>query len=470
MLRSKLVDLYLQKSGQCTLTVHVKTDNDKLGMNPEAFEILFPLLSQSHRWERLTLSLGFSIFKHIIPHLSGNDALSKLHTLNLTIYYLPKILSLEDITIFECCPSLRHVSICYFDQRPLFDGHTFRYPAGALFKVKLPQAQLTHYKEEARYGSTQRISVVERKRDTLALPDGSARADQTSCFIALHSLRLLKTAATQHPQMTKLHLVISTRHFVLNSSSAENLYLPNLQHLIIHRSGTRLPKFSLTFILCLVKRSQSRLKSLEVSGYAKEAGVISRILALTDELEELRLKLVPSTDLNRLRFDFWSPHNLIAPSLRLIQMSFPVVDQHATALPDWALNTILQLNALVESRNIVEQKEQKPRVSPVEVIIEDSSPLIYKELISCLKQDAAHKSAEIRAAVEPRVIFWENVLRSEPYLGTEKVGDIFRPSYNRKGKIISDVVREMEAYPIEDYGSALLQVSPLTLITLRLQH
>ena len=99
-----------------------------------------------------------------------------------------------------------------------------------------------------------------------------------------------------------LNITIDERlHAAASDLAAASFSLPFLTDLTIE-SRTKVPLFSL--VLNTVKRSQCPLRNLSLHRFEDEDGCFSNILALSPELQHLKLTgIPPAEDLLRIQFD-----------------------------------------------------------------------------------------------------------------------------------------------------------------------
>ena len=451
--RLEVAKLYLERSGDYCLEISVNAHSFSFRDSGHA-DLLSLLTSHSHRWKRATFRATSSTLAYIcslLPPHSHN--LAQLETLSLSLCAHSEMDDSCRVDLFSRCRSLRRLHLSREDKRTDLQGNTWE---KSPFKHNPPWSRLEEFEDIHSTGPDSK--VVKTK-----CYNGE---DTIHWMLFKCSIPLLTSVIAEHPNITRLDLSVPTISpfsplVRMDASFGQKFFLPQLKELSVDNPlPVGLPR-SLTFVEGIITVSRCSLEKLSIQGFPTEPGVLIRILAMSENLKELRIDPIPKQDLCAMIVE---PSGAGGPSALVPSLEILEVRQPSSPYSTFPSMDAASLISMARSR------ADRPRAGDDLKVVRTSIRLSFhppggvtcKETFEYLQDEGLGVSTfdENRGEQRQRVKQWKHVLQ-ERLLSTEdsKTFRLHKPAHPVDSKKTETVLRDMELYDIEKADFVLLQVS-----------
>ena len=196
-------------------------------------------------------------------------------------------------------------------------------------------------------------------------------------------------------------------------------------------------------------------------GSENEEGCLANILALSPELQHLKLTgIPPAEDLLRMQFDPMLPSAVLVPKLETLEIEV------APGWRDFEEIIIAKGQALTDmlrSRVNIADAAHRTYVARPFATVKTWDLNIARGVYDLLERSVV--SPKRKLSTEERILFelrtlgkWEGILRRNMKREVPGMSAFLKRDYHVAGKEVSDVVKEMEEYQIQGSDIRLLLV------------
>ncbi|KAF6749642.1 hypothetical protein DFP72DRAFT_541035 [Ephemerocybe angulata] len=428
------VILYLERSRNHPITFLLRINHgthEDTRVLEEAERLFETLILHVDRWATVDLSISFKLLRIHSRSIIGN--LPQLHSLNLKVTNWEQC-TVRAIDCFTSCPSLQHFSLA-----------TRNWYSHDELVSEMQWAQLKTFEDRRETSLASRTFAKRSESATTGI----------SCDIKLGDREYMEKQLSQFSasDITELNVNCSGSDMAMVNNAiqyfAESLTLPKLVGLKLDVTEAWSPNFSLNHVLSFIRRSGCSLKRLHLIYElldigAAPPGALSQILALSDELEDLRCSLIPPNTLKSMTLDATSPANILVPELRVLRIRTPPY-----VLSTWSskLDPAL-LNDLARSRIDTQSADSK-----LELMISFEDQITCSKVFCSLESERwGYPTTTESPSQMAKMKAWRTGLR---YLGGN-FGNRLSSTYYKEGWKLNEIIKEMEAYSITGFEQMLL--------------